>query len=175
MGQYSVPCIIEEKDGKMIVKASLYSWNFRSGAKQMEHSYLNNPMVLAFEWLLSPEGPYYKSQVVWAGDYGATEEGYDVNLYHLCTDETHAEISDNAELGRYSVIVNHTKRIYIMKNEVDGDIHPLPLLVTETAGGGGGDYRGCNEHLLGQWARDVISMEKTAPEGYKKVSYKFAE
>ena len=136
--------------------------------------YIDDNFVGAFEWLISPEGPHHKGQVVWAGDYGAVEDGYeDTNLYHLC-DEVNA-LAPQKSGAAYPLIVNHTKRVYLDKREVDGEIHPLPLLAMETAGGGGGDYRGINEHFLGIWARDSISVEEVAPEGFGKVEFEFRE
>lgn len=35
-------------------------------------------------------------------------------------------------------IVNHSKKCFINKDHVNGEIHPLPLLTHETVGGGGG-------------------------------------
>jgi hypothetical protein len=57
------------KNGVVVVVAWLYSFKYGNGLKQMEHSYLGNNFVSAFEWLISPEGPHHKSQVVWTGDY----------------------------------------------------------------------------------------------------------
>lgn len=85
MGQYYRPCIITTKGGIAIAKAWLNAHSFGNGLKQMEHSYPGNNFVEAFEWLISPKGPHHKSQVVWAGDYGGTEEGYTSNLYKVCT------------------------------------------------------------------------------------------
>lgn len=174
MGQYYHPCIIVQKDGRFVVLAWLNNWAYGSGSKQMEHSYLDNPLVLAFEWLISPEGPHHKSQVAWAGDYGGIEDGYDCNLYNLCDEGNHPNPKPTISKV-FPFIVNHTKQCYIDKAEIVGDIHPLPLLTNETDSGGGGDYRGINEHFLGRWARDVISVEDAAPEGFAKVSFEFCE
>ena len=173
MGQYYKPCIIALENSLIVVLAWLSAHRFGEGVKQMEHSYLGNNFVSAFEWLISPEGPHHKAQVAWAGDYGGDEPGYDTNLYGLCTDENHADPKGYA--ARYPLIVNHTKGCYIDNREVDGEIHPLPLLTMETEGGGGGDYKGINEQFLGIWAQDVISVEETAPEGFEKVSFEFRE
>lgn len=173
MGQYYKPCIIKVKNGIAVVVKWLSAYQYGSGVKQMEHAYLDDKFVAAFEWLISPESPDHKSQVVWAGDYGGIEPGYDENLYSLCDDENHATPAGSGFL--YPIIANHCKRCFVDKREVEGEIHPLPLLTMETEGGGGGDYRGINEHLLGIWARDVISVEKEAPEGYEKVAYEFKE
>jgi hypothetical protein len=152
MGQYYFPCVIETRSGIAVVLAWLSAHRYGNGLKQMEHSYLGNNFVSAFEWLISPAGPHHKAQVVWAGDYGGVEKGYSQNLYGLCTDENHATPQRG---NNYPFIVNHTKRCFIDKQEVKGEIHPLPLLTMETEGGGGGDYRGINQHFLGIWARNL--------------------
>jgi hypothetical protein len=63
-------------DGVDVVKAWLYSHQYGSGLKQTEHTYLGNKFVLAFEWLISPQGTHHKGKAVWARDYGADENGY---------------------------------------------------------------------------------------------------
>lgn len=174
MGQYYNPCIIVvDKNGKASVVACASSFAYDNGCKQMEHSYIGNNFVEAFEWLISPEGPHHQGQVVWAGDYGATENGYETNLYGLC--EEVKALAPKKSGASYPLILNHTKKCYLDKREVDGEIHPLPLLAMETDGGGGGNYRGINEHFLGIWARDSISVEKVAPEGFEKVEFEFRE
>ncbi len=174
MGQYFHPCILTVKDGIAVIVAWLSAHRFGNGLKQMEHAYLDNNFVGAFEWLISPEGPHHKAPVVWAGDYGSIENGYkDTTLYALCSEETHA--NPQGDGAAFPLVVNHTKRVFVDKRNVKGNIHPLPLLTMETAGGGGGDYRGLNEQFLGIWARDVISVEKTVPEGYEEVSFEFEE
>ena len=87
MGQYYRPCIISTIDSLTVVLAWLKASNFNTGSKQMEHSYIGNKMMQALELLISPEGPHHKAQVVWAGDYGGEEPGYDSNLYHLCEEK----------------------------------------------------------------------------------------
>ena len=177
MGQYYKAVIISEKDGKVIVLAWLDAYQFREGVKQMEHSYLDSNYVAHFEWLISPLGPYHVARVVWPGDYGAVEDGYDQNLYGLCSnDSSSIEVPDIFRvMGSYPLIVNHTKKVYVDKRKVVGEIHPLPLLTTETDSGGGGDYRGCNKHFLGIWARDELSMEAVAPQDFEEVAFKFME
>jgi hypothetical protein len=91
----------------------------------------------------------------------------------LCTDETRACTPEFVE--NYPLIVNHSKNCYIDKRKVSGDIHPLPLLTMETVVYGSGDYRGINQDFRGMWARDSISVEKTVPEGYKKVKCNFKD
>lgn len=205
MGQYYVAIILGPAGEKReFIRCWVDTWHYGSGSKLMEHSYIGNKFVSAVEWLLSPLGPFWKSRLVWAGDYadaktsvseeatavaGADEEGSEAdsqdNLYH-------AVLSDNApeagkretpspvDMSDYRYIVNHTKQLYVDKKAVNADghgyrIHPMPLLTAEGNGRGGGDFHGTGEPDVGSWARDVISVEREAPADYEKVHYEFQE
>ena len=65
MGQYYKPIAIKNGKGQF-----LYSHDYASGLKLMEHSYLKNNFVRAFETLIT-DNP---SIVVWAGDYADKEK-----------------------------------------------------------------------------------------------------
>ena len=65
MGQYYYPIILDA-NGKIVMWMNGQTYN--EGLKLMEHAYLRNSFVNTFEFALSPEGPHYKSRVVWAGD-----------------------------------------------------------------------------------------------------------
>jgi hypothetical protein len=118
----------------------------------------------------------------------------DKNLYHMCDDLPDLKIKPAPVNGKwYPYIVNHSRKEFVDKrknseygkrrggdesSDEDNDmlIHPLPLLVSETAGGGGGDYRGKNESDVGCWARDLITMESQHPgEEYKEFIVGFRE
>ena len=180
MGQYYKPVILGEKteENHETVKAWMYSHEYGDGLKLMEHSYQGNNFVSTFEKQLSRKGDYHKSRVVWSGDYADIEpdlkiiyEGkeYDANLYSLCNCEN--EIKPKvSKTDTYPYILNHTKKLFVDKNKVPeikdwegAKIHPLPLLTCEGNGRGGGDFRGDEKGIVGSWARDVISVEKTNP------------
>jgi hypothetical protein len=180
MGQYYKPVILGEKteENHETVKAWVYSHEYGDGLKLMEHSYQGNNFVSTFEKQLSRTGEHYKSRVVWAGDYADEEpdlkiikEGkeYDANLYSLCDKKN--EIKPKvSKTDTYPYILNHTKKLFVDKNKVPeikdwegAKIHPLPLLTCEGNGRGGGDFRGDEKGIVGSWARDVISVEKTNP------------
>ena len=119
---------------------------------------------------------FYKSRVVWAGDYADNEEGMDKNLHGIVNDYPNKSfhVVTNQEIKStddYRYIINHTKKQYV--NKKDSDYHPLPLLTCEGNGRGGGDYYGTNKDKIGIWARDVISSEKEKPEGYEKLDILF--
>ena len=178
MGQYFKPCILK-KDKKTVLKwvySHSYGWN---GLKLMEHSYINNDFVKAFETLIT-NNPQH---VVWGGDYadndiGTEKEG--TNTYTRCTEKKQVKPFVPTETGRY--IVNHTKQLYIDKTKAPlavvgwgGRIHPLPLLTAEgNLRGGGGDYTGkSGAKLVGTWARDLISVESEKPKWFKELIAKF--
>ena len=82
----------------------------------------------------------------------------------------------------YRYIVNHSQKVFVNKSKVptrDGfALHPLPLLTCEGNGRGGGDYRGSRrlqEPLVGSWARNSISVEEEAPQGYTEILFDLVE
>jgi len=197
MGQYFKPTILGDvpTEGQHeTVKAWVYSHDYNNGLKLMEHSYVKNEFVQSFEKLLSRGGEFYKSRVVWSGDYADNEPGmkvisegkeYDANLYSLCNDENkiNPKVTSTKD---YRFIVNHTKKVFVDKSkspDTDGwQIHPLPLLTCEGNGRGGGDYFGEDQQeIIGSWARDVISIEKDNPNvtngtmDYKELEFNLQE
>jgi len=174
MGQYYYPIILDA-NGKIVVWMNAH--NYHNGLKLMEHSFLGNNFVSAFEFALSPEGIYHKSRIVWAGDYADAEEEGE-NLYHQC-DEYQQIIPQEKDTSQFRFVVNHTKKLFVDKSKVQKDgggsrLHPLPLLTCEGNGRGGGDYRG-DSPLVGSWARDMISVEVEAPEGFEEIVFDLVE
>jgi len=183
MGQYYMAIILGEKN---ISKHEVIRFYIHSlcGAKLTEHSYIGNNFVGGVEFLFTPEGPCYKSRLVWAGDYADPEPELEENLYHLSTSPYKEYRLKSTITPEYKYIINHTKKIYIdkdtyisrVKSKTDYfPLHPLSLLVAEGNGRGGGDYHGVNEELVGTWARDVISVEKDKPIDYDESNILFME
>ncbi len=178
MGQYYNIIFLSDTDR---IRAWTYPRAYGYGVKLMEHAYLNSKVLNAIEWLISPEGLIGPSRIVWAGDY-ADPEPNGVTLYKQ-TDTLEENYirpePKNYASANYRFIVNHTKRLYVDKTHLtkDGEltIHPLALLTAEGNGRGGGDYRGSNEHLVGTWARDLISLESYIPEGFEELECDFRE
>lgn len=179
MGQYyRIIFLSDFKYKKEIIRVWLSPWDYNNGSKIMEHSYIGNNLVNTVEQLLSPSGMFYKSRIVWAGDYADTEDETGQNLYHMVDDSKPFYVSPTNI--NYKYIVNHTKKEYVEFNPVgiDSDeliIHPLPLLVSEGNGRGGGDYRGINEDMCGRWARNIISVENECPDDYTEIMPEFRE
>ncbi len=190
MGQYYKVILLAENaepdSQPETIRLAISPYSYNQGAKLMEHSYVGNDLVNLVEYLISRGGPFYKSRIVWAGDYADSEKtGEDAgpNLYHIASDSREWLMFslpsgfDNSAL-RY--IVNHSTKQYVDKSKCNADrsgliIHPLPLLVSEGNGCGGGDYRGRNNDMCGQWSRDYISMDTLVPKGYTEFEVDFAE
>ena len=180
MGQYYKVIILAENGTckKEFIRVFI---NISGGIKLMEHSYLKNDFVNRIEFLLSLEGSFYKSRIVWAGDYADPEDESnkdEKNLYNIADDESDKEyiLKSSTTLNpEYKYIVNHTKKQYINKTKLESRIHPLPLLTAEGNGRGGGDYRGTDEIFVGQWSRDIISIEKEVPLDYNEITPNFGE
>ena len=194
MGQYYKAIILGERGltKKEFIRLWMSPYGYGNGSKLMEHSYKGNKFVETFEFMLSPEGRAYKSRPVWAGDYAdeepATADNEEQqNLYTMANDDEQTPMGDKLiqpparSTTEYRYIVNHNKKQYVDKqrNDKENDygfrIHPLPLLIAEGNGRGGGDYRGNEEEKVGIWARDIISVEKTVPEGYTELEVEFYE
>jgi hypothetical protein len=170
-----------KKNDKEVILLHINPSNYNYGAKLMEHSHLNSLLLNTVEYLLSNKGTFYKSRLIWAGNYTIPEVGYAdndaKNLYNLTDYYNNYQSIVTEGMSDYTYIVNHTKKQYVDKYEdfkKNGcQIHPLPLLVSEGNGKGSGDYYGNNAELCGSWSRDVISIEKKIPEGYEKLVCNF--
>jgi hypothetical protein len=171
MGQYYKATSIDKME-------SLLAHDYDNGLKLMEHSYIGNNFMKIVEKLLSKGNSWYKTRIVWAGDYAdeeANSGGH--NLYGMCK-----EIKAQKSKQEFMYIINHSKKVYIDKSEIGGfkehcvvwKIHPLPLLTNESNGRGGGDFIGSDKRI-GTWARDIISVSNVIPQGYEKVDGTFIE
>jgi hypothetical protein len=194
MGQY-YKIIILADNGDVdsepeVIRLAISPDNYQTGLKLTEHSYIGNPCVNLVEYLLSRQGPYYKSRIIWAGDYADSEVHYTEadgcrNLYHMAVDAKDAWLLFTSPAGfdnnAYKYVVNHSKKEYIDKakcqtNNAGLTIHPLPLLVAEGNSRGSGDYCGHNQDMCGSWSRNIISMEREKPVGgYMELECGFME
>ena len=171
MGQYYKAVVL--KDNKKTVENFVTSWSYSNGSKLMEHSWVKNPFVKSFESLIHNN----PKRVVWAGDYADECKGLKTNVYDRCNDKLEVKPNElNISDSRF--VINHSKKMFVDKTKVlDNDgwqIHPLPLLTCEGNGRGGGDFRGESD-LVGSWARDLISVSKDLPNGYKELVFDLIE
>ena len=186
MGQYYKIIILTNDDTKkeeniedipkVPISMWIYPYDYGNGGKLMEHSYIGNNFVQALENIISPEGMFYMHRVVWAGDYADDEKCKSKNLYSITEDLSNLQSHPPShDTSCYKYVVNHTKNMYVDKNKAISNIHPLPLLISEGNGKGGGDYTGNNVELCGTWARDIISVEKEIPENYLELICDFCD
>jgi hypothetical protein len=188
MGQYYRAIILAERaEGeKEYIRGWFDSFAYGNGCKLMEHSYVGNKFVTAVEEVLRNGGTFYKTRVVWAGDYADDEPNQEEaqNLYILAIEDTCFNAPSpynqdgirfvrqaNTDMTAYPYIVNHTTKEYV--NKTGRRIHPLPILTSEGNGRGGGDFGGNHSEMAGLWARHVISLEKEIPDSYRELKCEF--
>lgn len=70
MGQYYHPIVMTEAGGKVL--GNFYSWDYGTGLKLMESSYVKNPLVRAVTSFLMSQGN--PCTLVWLGDYAELNE-----------------------------------------------------------------------------------------------------
>lgn len=180
MGQYYCGVILGNSlsKKKIVIKKSFYPYHYDNGAKLMEHSYVNNYYVKAFEFELAND--FYQSHFVWVGDYA--DEKFDTDVFSKAYDwieknRTNLKKNQNKyedlvnEYYNYKYIINFTKKEFIripVKKDKNLVIHPLPLLCSNGNGRGSGDYCGKNMELIGSWAYDKIGVGNEIPQGITK-------
>lgn len=174
MGQYYKPINLDNKQW-------LSPWACDNGAKLMEHSWIGNNFVGAVMSLLSEGGAWFKSRIAWAGDYYGDSNG-EIDHYGNCSDssEINSEKFMPNEEQEKAILINHSKKMYVRYDEMPicGDgwtVNPLPLLTALGNNRGGGDYHDQYPDFdkVGIWAGDVLSIAKTVPNKYKKLTVKF--
>lgn len=178
MGQYYHAVVLPPLSAnKSEIIAAYNPHKYGNGAKLMEHSWKGNNFVQTVESFFTPGEKFHKFRLVWAGDYADPEEGREENLYDLS--DVKVETTPNRKVKKeFRYIVNHTKKLYVDKCKMTKDkdgwvVHPLPILTCDGNGRGGGDYRPQTPketQLVGSWARDIISVEKTPPTGFTEVN-----
>lgn len=176
MGQYYSPVNIETLEW-------LSPYDYGNGSKLMEHSYIGNNLVEAIEMLLIPGARWDKARVVWAGDYADPIEGEESNYYMCCDDKNRLHELIQACPPDYHYLVNFDKMEYVDKRKApkfgkdyDWQVHPLPLLVADGNGRGGGDYHGHNKDTyVGYWKGDRIGVRSEIPEGFIELIPNFTE
>ena len=179
MGQYYKPINIDKKQW-------ILSHDYSNGFKLMEHSWLTNNFVAVVENLIKKGGAWYGDRIVWAGDYADNEKRRKNNLYSIVgIDKNKIQPPAIERDDEFIYLVNLDKNEFvditkIPKTTADwmGDeawtIHPLPLLTCEGNGRGGGDYHG-ESPLIGRWARDRVTIQKTKPGNMIEIFFDLVE
>lgn len=181
MGQYYKPVNLDKKE-------FLLSHNYDNGLKLMEHSWIDNNFVVAIENLIKRGGAWFKNRIVWAGDYAESEANTEKNIYES-VGENPIKPDDSIDKSLRYLKNLDTKEFVDLKKVPISDvytddrgekhyyyIHPLPLLTCEGNGQGGGDYFGTDENkLIGKWARNRVTIQKSKPKGYKELIFDLVE
>lgn len=150
--------------------------SFDNGAKLMESAWVNNNYLNVISNLL--ENEWFGCKIVNCGDYSDHSSDYYMNPKWKQLKEG----NENFNLQDY-VLVNLDKNIYCSfegcPEDSDGwRINPLPLLLADGNGRGGGDYRGPYQEDVGSWSYDRIGVMKSYDsrlETMNKVYYCFEE
>lgn len=159
-----------------------YAHEFDNGLKLMEFSYVGNNLVNAFCSTLVEEPKI----VVCGGDYADPDrKRQKCNLYDLATDKTKVNPVDYIDVCNktYQYIINEDTKQFVDVNKAKRDkwgmrVHPLPLLIAEGNGRGGGDYYTNRPDIdkVGIWARNLIRVSDEKPaKGYKELKVNFKE
>lgn len=166
MGQYYRAVNLAKKE-------YISSWSFKQGSKLMEHSWLKNEFVNTVENMLAMGQPWYKTSVIWAGDYG--------DLADKTWADNIIELKPLVSEHFYRYLLNHSKKCFVDKTKVpDNDgwsIHPLPLLTADGNGRGGGDFGNDDPYeLIGSWMGDKISVSDLCPdEDWTEIYFNLSE
>lgn len=112
-------------------------------------------------------------RIMWVGDYGDPVDGED-NHYDLCSKKGEAVDGTFRTSEHWRYLVNHQKKQFVDKKPLwdkKARLHPLPILCLEYS------KHFCFEGnaKVGSWARDRISVEDKAPEGYEEIVCNFDE
>lgn len=183
MGQYYKPICLENTQ-------YLLAHDYDNGLKLMEHSWIENDFMNAVVGLIKKGGAWYNKPIVWAGDYADDEPNLGdmepQNLYMLVDEANKVKPKSHEQTDRYLVNMD-TKEFVDMKkvpvtdvyNDFEFRVHPLSLLTCEGNGQGGGDYFGEDENnLIGSWARNRVTVNKTRPKknrGYNEIIFDLKE
>ncbi len=172
MGQYFTGVIVKDN------KTSIIAWVEPNGWRKLtEHSYIENDYVRTFEKLI-----YQNPQrVVWSGDYADPLQGSKTNLTDRC-EKKHLDkkiaVDDNfLGLQKTRYILNISKKMFVDKYKVkrgswDLRFHPLPFLICDSNGKGGGDYFGADpNNIVGSWCKDYVSVQGTKPKGFTELIF----
>ena len=163
---YRLIFLAEKQDGSNEI---IRSW---LDTRPSQRCYVDDDFLHFIEYMISREGMFYRSRIVWAGQYDEPEDvskEASENLFNLCKGDGKAlkyiqlGLMQTRQLVRHmyniktlhSYLVNHTKKqfVYMRKDKATRSIHPLPFLVG------------------GTWARDIISVDEKedVPDDYTEL------
>lgn len=148
----------------------------------MEFSWKDNNFVGALEHLINKEnGKWAGSPIIVAGDYADDEplNGEVNNIYGLT--RKYGKVLTDIPAEHYRYFINEDTKEFVDIENCKADkyrvIHPLPLLLADGNGRGGGDYYGENLSRVGSWKRNVVVTSNNRPDEseYKEINITFKE
>ena len=186
MGQYYRNTILKPdfKNEKQPVAMTLRPYNYGSGAKLMEFSWIGGRLMKRIEWLLA--NTFAGSNFVTVGDYADAVDG--VDLFSKASEfedskdykkiETTIPDYDKIPYYRYAVNLDKNEFVILKEDKKSWAIHPLSLLCAYGCGRGSGDFRAkTGSKSVGIWAFDriLVTNDKTKVNGLKEIKPKFRE
>lgn len=165
---YGKPCVwagdyADDFTSRMVKENGYTIYDFAKSVIDMlpEVSERNNPRQMnnRFQELFGKDIFYPSSYKNWAGE-----------------DVPSLDCSNS--LDTYKYVINLRTKEYIEipePNFEDWIVHPLPLLLAESNGRGGGDYHDNKNVLVGKWAYHPIGATNEIPEGYKLLVTNFVD
>lgn len=190
MGQYYLPVLGNAQGTGFKVFNRRVNGEY-TGAKLMEHSWWENPLVNSFAAQLYNR----KCRVLWVGDYASKPDDF---KFDGCSAEHIPSYQDvwgeNVRaIGLGSTkfkldnkfLLNHDTKQFVNLNEykaasIDKEgwvIHPLPLLTAVGNDRGMGDFHkgGVGYEHVGTWAWHLISVSDKAPKRFEELKFAFKE
>lgn len=155
--------------------------SYGQGAKLMEHSYVGNRLVGAVMALLKDGNAWFKSRIVWCGDY-YDDEG-ETPYYTMVENPDHLPDVESMkkEEAEKCILVNYSRKEYVDLSKVKEDssgykISPLPLLTACGNDRGGGDYFDYSPdyNKVGIWKEDKLGIVTEIPYGFWELNVSFA-
>ncbi|WP_406274969.1 hypothetical protein OH799_02170 [Nocardia sp. NBC_00881] len=142
------------------------------GTKLTEHAGIGHHLVQGIERLLGTP-----ARVVWAGR-DAPPQHDDENLYETAASVAPLATPEHGAIGRY--LLNHDRRAFVdkatvLENETRHRIHPLPLLTAEPVPAADDRHTVGDHTLIGSWARALISVRDTVPNGFEQLKFDLIE
>jgi hypothetical protein len=198
MGQYYTPTIMKNDDS-FEVESALNSWDYDTGSKLMEHSYIGVSFISIATSLLS-NGP---KRIAWIGDYADFAEFNECKGKPISREQfegAYKSVWNDKDINPLykqnlnpvvdmskGYLINHTAKEFInLENYMklvqgwEYKVNPLPLLTAVGNGNGGGDYRDdCFYDAVGDWAFDSIEYKLEITDGelaeFEELTIYFAE
>ena len=121
MGQYYRGVVLgktTKRRKKIIIKQAYCCYAHKNGAKLMEHSYVGNWYVKAYEQALG--GKFYGYPFVWAGDYA--DEMYNTDVYTKANEFIDNKTKRNAKKKDFYPVKGGFGTLHFEKLYKDGDI-----------------------------------------------------